>query len=137
MAVSGRLIVNRLSQRLTETAPVYGVPADPSDPTRYVRVDEVERHRQERADHGFAAQDWWAFDTYVAWVTLGGLRKFRAEGHGFPAQFDTVDQWNAILDEMIVGFDYYVTSDDIDKYSDPRWKRAWELLTEFFGHLWD
>jgi hypothetical protein len=113
------------------------------DPSAWVFEKELdreydgERHRRERADRGFSEYDWWNFNDYLAWVILGGLKKFRKKGNSFPAQFQSEHEWNLLLDEMINGFEYYCSSDDINKLDDARWKRAWELFHGYFASLWD
>src|ERR1035437_1028853 len=62
------------------------------------------KHKKERAARGFSDYDWWGFDSYLTFVILGGLKKFRKDANGYPGDL-TSEEWNDILDKMILGFE--------------------------------
>jgi hypothetical protein len=76
------------------------------------------------------------------------LKLFKINNHGYPYEL-TGDQWDALIDEMIVGFDlktrewdtwtdelgdkhYFLTEKEEEKVT-----RAFELLGKYGQHLWD
>ena len=114
--------------------------------------DKVERHTRERGERGFSEFDWWNFDEYLTFVIIGGLEKFRDEGHGFPGGFESFEDWQTILNEMIAGFEAHqrlVNLDGWDSKATREQNDAWQesnemlwnhgsrLFIKYFGHLWD
>lgn len=64
----------------------------------------VKKHKRQRVKRGFSDYDWWGFDSYLTFVILGGLKKFKKDANGYPADL-TQEEWNDILDKMIAGFE--------------------------------
>lgn len=96
----------------------------------------------ERAKRGFADEDVWSFDVYLAGVIAGGLTVLRDNLHGCPPELcenGDVDlgmkRWEAILTEIIAGFEKYHDEDDL--LSPPEVQRSLELLVKWWGHFWD
>ena len=94
-------------------------------------------HRYQRAKQGWSFQDVWSLDTYLASVLVGSLTSLR-DKPAFPGQFDTQEEWQAILDEMIEGFDLWAArwSPDSEDHDYVKVERSLELLKEYFGCLW-
>lgn len=46
--------------------------------------EKLQRHFNERKEHGFSFADWWSFDTYIAGVIGKAVADFRDNGTGFP-----------------------------------------------------
>lgn len=65
---------------------------------------DVAKHECERVAKGFSTYDWWNANSYLNFVILGMLKKFRNEGMGFPSNM-TSDEWSTALDVMIEGFE--------------------------------
>lgn len=101
----------------------------------------------ERAQRGFSEEDTFSFNHYLAGVIAGGLDLLAERGIGAPAAFyedrenfsdDTaaLEKWRAVLGEMALGFRLYHDRDMPDDLP-PELDRSFELLREWWGHLWD
>lgn len=83
----------------------------------------------------------WNTNDYIAKLMLVGLKHLRENGHGFPPDLDE-DTWNKYLDEMIYGFECYMTvyeNNDFSNYSIcmERFTHALNLVTKYYHQLWD
>jgi hypothetical protein len=118
-----------------------------NDPSAWVAKDEdkydLERHKRERAENGFSVFDWWNFNSYLAWVNIQGLKKFKEEGSGYPAN-SSLEEWNEMLDIMIEGFEAFETymNDCPDSREEieallATHRVGMKLYAEQFVHLWD
>lgn len=95
--------------------------------------ENLRKYELQRYERGFDDSEIYDLDDTIIKFLVPRLKVFR-EIHDNSAPKDlTVGQWNAILDEMIEGFEDYVHSDDMvpEKYS-----RALELFKEHFEDLW-
>lgn len=117
------------------------------DPSAWVYEDkdedEQDRHEQERAKNGFSVFDWWNFNSYLDWVIIQGLEKFK-NGSGFPVfgGVKTMDDWRSVLDKMIEGFKAHDRlANDWNKKTMEADKAAWEegsaLFIKYYSSLWD
>lgn len=118
------------------------------DPTSWEMTPaESKKVRKQRADRGFAEQDWWNFNSYLTWVIIQGLEKFKT-GAGYPMEAGTMEGWVIILDEMIDGFNAKQAYHDgdvppdvhVDEWAKPliaRWEKGSTLFIKFYGDLWD
>lgn len=105
-------------------------------------VTEKYRDQIERGRNGFATSDVWSFNDYLAGVLASGLQVLRDNLHGCPPELcsdddetwaeEGVKRWQAILDEMIVGF-----SQEDQQDPTPELQRSLDLLAKWWGHLWD
>ncbi len=82
-------------------------------------------------------------------IRISKTKKFKKENIGFPGIFNSMDEWNEILDKMLYSFK--VLKDDcvgleID-FDDPNWKNeidktneriqeGLDLFGKYFRHLW-
>jgi hypothetical protein len=127
------------------------------DPSSWVYEDDndpkhdysVEEHRRLRAERGFSTYDWWNFNSYLSWVIIQGLEKFKTgAGHPVYGGVATMEEWVAVLDEMIDGFKAIEAIVEHDRPKDipydeweaglrAKWERGMELFTTFYGSLWD
>lgn len=121
------------------------------DPQEWVHTGEklkgghydVERHKKERAENGFSDYDFWNFAQYNAWVMINVLERFKT-GHGFPlyGEVQNMDDWISVLTEIQEGFKAQFRIDesmDMETYEADKalFKRGMELLTIYYGSLWD
>lgn len=111
------------------------------DPSAFVGQDSIERHRRERADRGFSDYDWWNFNTYLSWVIIAALTKFKEEGSGYPSSVGSPEAWYAIIDEMIEGFEAQIEL-DFPQSDDRAAKKikadnALALFAKYYSSLWD
>lgn len=103
------------------------------------------RRALERASKGWAVEDTFDFDGYMAKVIHGGVIQIRANLHGHPMEFDDAPDpmfaWADILDRIIHGFWLYLE----DRWwqaedKDAAWEEiedARRLYARWFGNLWD
>lgn len=95
----------------------------------------------QRGRRGWADQDVWSFDTYLAEVISGGVEYLRV-GHSYPGEMPE-DEWDGddgILHQIGSGFHDYVdgkfTWDDDDPgYA--KFNESMALFVKWYGHLWD
>jgi len=130
------------------------------DPSRWVYKGknvkdekyDTEKHERQRAKRGFSTYDWWGFDSYLTFVIIGGLKKFKKDGMGYPGSLLSMDGWLEILDDMIDGFEAleelksmrdFDTSDGVKSYDEwakpllERWEKGSKLFIEYYPDLWD
>ena len=103
---------------------------------------DVAKHTAERVANGFSTYDWWNTNSYLNFVIIGMLKKFKSDGCGFPGHM-TSDEWNTTLDVMIEGFEaaeeivngeYSLASFDGLELTR---KRGMDLFVENYLTLWD
>ena len=120
----------------------------------------------QRGKNGFAENDVWGFDQYLAKVIFGGMKQLQKNMQGAPTGLSE-KQWNKILNEIQLGFNEYlnqynyiqeivdkiwpdeITEDKkkIAKYRQEMYKlhkqinknlsRSFYLLETYFQNLWD
>src|SRR5688500_5140509 len=61
-----------------------------------------------RVAHGVSYHDVWSFDHHLSHIICKGIEQLY-EGHGYPANFEEPEEWQAILADMHEGFYYHAT----------------------------
>lgn len=85
----------------------------------------------------------WGFDTYLAQVVVVGLRRFRNEAHGFPESFESFEEWQSVIDEILEGFELYIEPGDRIRWlreGHPdriKWDNSRALLMKWWEAFWD
>ena len=92
--------------------------------------------RCQRFVHGYAEEDWWDLDSFLARLLPVLLRKRKENGHSYPC-YMTPEEWDDVLEKIAQGFEEAtlimdVGDGDIDKFNE-----AMDLLKEHFFSLWD
>lgn len=100
------------------------------------------KHRRERARRGFSRYDAWNLESYLAQVIADSVRELRVNGHGYPACFNGVEEWNEVLERIEVPLRVWAeTRHDMTLDEEERWEErcheALKLLNEYFFALWD
>jgi hypothetical protein len=104
------------------------------------------RWRKERIEHGISEGDAWDLFAYLDEVIARGARQLAENLHGCPAgmpdQFGgDIDKacahWQAILEEVAIGFERELEAQADFKPSPPEFYRAMDLLHEHWRDLWD
>lgn len=54
----------------------------------------------------------WCLDYTIAEFVLPRLKKFKKDNNGYPGILSGEDEWDEILDKMILAFDYIIHDDD-------------------------
>ena len=99
-----------------------------------------------RGRYGFAPSDTWSLDSYLTrWVPEALLY---IRGSGYPSNM-TLEEWDAVIDEMIDGFRAHAESEEMDDVPEDRaGMKAWfavrdkrrmdgmRTFAQYFGHLW-
>lgn len=90
------------------------------------------RQFYERGRYGFAEEDTWSFDSYLAKVISGGVDEIKHRNFGQPDEL-TPGEWYEILNSISQSFKKYnFNRDDILLN-----KEGWKLLKKYFSGLWD
>ena len=82
---------------------------------------------------------WYDWFSHVAEFNVIALRALREKGQGYPPQFETMDEWHAVLDKMIAGFDMLDITIGMPLDSEERTAadEGLALYAKHFMHLWD
>jgi len=101
----------------------------------------------QRGRRGYSDSDTWDFDDYLADVISKGLKVLKDNLHSYPVEFETIEQWQEILDSIIDGFEAYQQTGDIDCPVEDyikehnklmvKFNTGMKLFTKYFNHLWD
>ena len=108
----------------------------------------------ERGRRGWSVRDTWSIDYYLSSIIPPMLEHLRDNGHGWPGEPLTVEEWNAILDKIARGFrahsevvnmDYIKDGEHYDRETHQpvedalrkEWKQGAKLFVKWYGHLWD
>lgn len=143
----------------------------------------------QRATRGYSDRDLWNLDAYYDYLLIASLSTFRRKTIGYPGYMDSIEEWYAILDKIIMllkqasemesleeknefaewyeeylntkNFSmtevdggarltsiqrdadaeakinmYYTREKELYQIRTQKRKEAFELLAEYFGHLW-
>lgn len=107
---------------------------------------DVKGHEKDRAVRGFSTYDWWNAHSYMSYVILGMLNKFKTDANGHPMGM-TQEEWHETLDTMIAGFEA-AEAESPDDMPVSEWKEWYEkrevirkkgmlLFVEHYPTLWD
>ena len=102
----------------------------------------------QRGTRGWADCDSWNLNSYIQNIVVGGVSSLRENSDCYPMQLES-EQWNEILDKIIIGFKARNTLDEqIVRYGDSRfkeekeklekqWEEGFQLFYEYFDNLSD
>ena len=90
----------------------------------------------QRFRYGFSNRELWNLDYTVAKFILPRLKRFREISGGYPAQLSE-QEWNAVLDKMIIAFQLITNGDRWVEHEEiVRIDEGLELFGKWFPHLW-
>ena len=97
---------------------------------------------KERKKHGYDSRVTWNLCSDVSEYLLPRLKLFKKFPGGYPGQFDNVEEWLRILDEIILGVEYstkdlYNYPDEMRPFIEKKMKRAGILLLKYYFDLWN
>ena len=105
----------------------------------------IKKYAKQRKQRGFDDTETWSLDQTVAKFVLPRLKRFKEVNNGFPALLKS-DEWDAILDKMIDGFECVLkrecwaleyTEDQKEwKKVDKRARDGLRLFAKHFRELW-
>jgi hypothetical protein len=103
------------------------------------RIHNFFRFSAQRIRHGYSDADLWNFDVTIATWLLPRLRRFKDKSCSYPGALDSSEEWDAILDKMIIAFAYIVANDQDDEggHIRPEVEQGLDLFRHFFLSLWD
>ncbi len=110
--------------------------------TRFIKDKFGKRARRfawQRLTRGWDDSELWSMDHSLAVVILPRLKEFRKKHGGYPGSLETMEEWDAILDKMIAGFEWFASDARFDAnpigYEDAQ--IGLDLFAKWYGHLWD
>ena len=92
------------------------------------------RFAYQRWTRGWSDRDTWNLDHTIAQFALPRLRRFRRIHGGYPSDFESQEQWNAAIDDMIYAMEAIIR--DLHSVDYQRMDRGCELLGTYFRNLW-
>lgn len=88
-------------------------------------------YRQQRKERGFDNSELWSLDHTIIRFTLPRLKVFRDYTQSYPPDFNTFEDWQAVIDKMIEGMEKYILD-----MSDEEAIEGIDLFLKYFRHLW-
>ena len=109
-------------------------------PTVYVDEsdDRYSEYVKEKEETGISSEETWSLCDQAAIFLAPRLKAFKENAQGFPTEFKSMEEWEAVLDKMIFAFESFV-SDNYHEFSDEDLKRIDEglqLFAKYFRDLW-
>lgn len=85
----------------------------------------------------FSNKELWNLDHTIATFILPRLIKFRETNQGHPGIFESQEQWNEVLDKMILAFKKILEEfDTVDITNEDGIEEGLELFAKYFRSLW-
>ncbi len=100
------------------------------------------RDTWQRLTRGYTDSDIWNLDTTIAKFVLPRLRALRDGGGCGNPDGLTMEEWNALMGEMIYAFEYYASSEDricatSNSNELSRIQGGLAAFAVYYCHLWD
>ena len=97
---------------------------------------------KQRKQHGWDERVTWNLCDDISTYLLPRLKLFRKYHGSYPGIFDTPEQWNNILDEIILGVEYstkdlFDYQEEMRPFIEKKMKRAGLLLFKYYFDLWN
>lgn len=124
----------KLSSRWSLKKPLYLEKTD----SRYAR------HAKQLKERGFSDAETWGLDSVICEFVLPRLKRFRQLHICHPVNM-TMEEWDAILDQMIFALDWSLNHEDeqyrglTEKEKEENWSRyevGIEQFAKYFRDLW-
>lgn len=84
---------------------------------------------------GFNPEELWNLDQTIADFVLPRLYQFNLNKNGYPYPCESMDEWDAIIDKMILAFQLVKDHYPMERKSEV--DEGLKLFAEYFGALWD
>ena len=100
--------------------------------------DNEEKYVQQRLERGFDDSETWSLDYTIASFILPRLKRFKEVTNGYPANFETFEEWIAVIDKIIKAFENKVNSDNLEwtEEIEAEINEGLTLFAKWFSHLW-
>lgn len=86
--------------------------------------------------NGFPDSDVWNLDWSIAKYTLPRLKRLKEIQHGFPGDLETIEEWDKILDKIIITFDR-ILKEDVHIEHEKEITEGLDLFRKYYFSLWD
>lgn len=78
-------------------------------------VEKLAKYKRQRIERGFDDTELWGLDRTIAKYVLPRLIEFKKVANGYPPNFDSFEEWIAVIDKMIYSFDHIVNQEKYDE----------------------
>lgn len=101
-------------------------------------LKDTDDKRYKYDEDGFVPAETWNLDYTLACIIYSYLCYFRDHESmiSTPGKFDTVEEWQEVLDKMIYGFKLYITKEKDDKTTAEELFKSFDLFEDYFPDLW-
>ena len=95
----------------------------------------------QRRTRGWDDSETWNLDHSIAVLLLPRLIRFKELNNGHPGQFSSMEEWNAVLDDVIYCFEFYAGGGPYDLNGEEGWDKeraakGLKAFVEFYNDLW-
>jgi hypothetical protein len=96
------------------------------------------KFKYQKLTRGFDDSEIWNLDVTTANFLLPRLKRFKEINFGYPGEFNSMEEWNVILDDIIFAMEHTVkdTRGELSKREVKRVTRGNMLFGKYFKHLW-
>lgn len=105
--------------------------------------ERQKKYKEQRMTRGFDDTECWNLDITFSLFLIPRLKVFKELNDGYPARYNSKEEWDKILDEMIEGFELHSnkfnwdTADANEENGNmAKAKKAIRLFQENFFDLW-
>lgn len=122
-----------------------------------VTNDSYDEFKEFRLKNNFGISSLWNLDGTILQFIIPRLKAFKEKLHGFPCNFETIEDWKHAIDEMIWAMEWYNSEDIHDEFKKDEYqnflkdengnlvptddnlraKNGWQLFCDNFFGLWD
>ncbi len=106
------------------------------------RIKNLINKYKNRAKYGFFDDETWNLDYSIAKYTLPRLKRFKELNNGYPANLNSKEEWDQILDKIIRSMEITLNDDMeissveyMSKLYDEQLE-GYELFGKYFMNLW-
>lgn len=93
--------------------------------------------RKQRKKYGYDTTELWSLDSTIAKFILPRLKAFRSFRCGYPGALNSREEWDAILDVMIQGFEIQADDSRWHEYgADNKIDAGIKVFCEWYCALW-
>ena len=97
-------------------------------------------YKKQRIERGFDNSELWSLRDTIGNFILPRLKAFKENKVGFPACFETDEEWRKILSKMVIAFELLVRDSgtfDLTKGEMKQYDKGMKLFHEYFLNLWN
>jgi hypothetical protein len=97
------------------------------------------KHYFQRLARGWDDSEIWSLDYTISQFVLPRLKGLKKIQHGYPSTLSTMQEWEDIMDKMILAFELNIKifDDDVSKEERELMQEGLDLFAEYYCGLWD